>query len=150
MNEETIAKISDFLSQWGFWQIIAICLIVLVTQVIKIPLYKAGERYQEKTGVNKSRVTWVISIIPFILAFVGALVLHLWPKGWDVNQIEWPVVTKQAGVLGTAAMGVYEFFKKLAKAATAKATAKEVQEAKNIVEIKDEQKEQRPNEIKIH
>lgn len=153
MNQETIDKIVAFLGQWGFWQVAVIAAIVLLTLVVKIPLYRAGEKYQAKTGINKSRVTWVISLIPFIFAFIGALCLYLWPIGWNVNSLvsdDWAIIVKNAGVLGTAAIGVYEFFKKIAKAATAKATAKEVEEAKNIVEIKDEEKESRPNEIKIH
>lgn len=154
MNQETIDKIVAFLSQWGFWQIIVIVAIILLTFAVKIPLYRYGKKYQEKTGVDKSRVTWIIALFPFIFGFIGSLILYIWPIGWNVNSLvgeDWAIIVKQAGVLGGAAIGVYEFLKKMFKAATAKAKSEEKKQAENIVEIKDEEeKKTRPHEIKIH
>lgn len=130
MDENILNQISDFLSKWGFWQLIAIVLIVILTLVIKIPIKKAAEKYQAKTGIDKSVITWTISVIPFALAFVAALVLDLWGRAWDVNAIEWPTVVKQASVLGGASIGVFEAFKKWAEALTAKKTAAKVEAAK--------------------
>lgn len=141
MNEETINQIIDFLSQWGFWQVAVIASIVLLTTIIKIPLYIAGEKYEKKTGVDKSRITWIISLIPFILGFVGALILHLWPEHWDVNTVEWSSIVKQAGVLGTASMGSYEFVKKLGMGWSAKSLAAKVERAKAESDAKAESAE---------
>ena len=126
MDENIISQISGFLSEWGFWQLIAIALITLLTLVLKIPIKRAAEKYQAKKKIDKSVITWTISLIPFVLAFAAALVLDLWERSWNVNTIEWPSVVKQASVLGGASIGIFEAIKKWAQASTAKKTAKKV------------------------
>lgn len=123
MDENVIQTIGDFLSKWGFWQLIAIASIVILTLVLKIPIKKAAEKYQAKTGVDKSIITWVISIIPFVLGFVAALLLELLAQNWDVNLIDWAEVTKQCSVLAVTAIGIFETVKKFVEAFTAKKVA---------------------------
>lgn len=127
MDESMIIQISEFLSKWGFWQLLSIMVIVLLTMILKQPIKKAAERYQERTGVDKSVITWVISIIPFVLGFGAAFILELVSLSWDVNLVDWASVTKQASVLSTAAMGLFEMIKKWAEAFTAKKIAAAVE-----------------------
>lgn len=118
--EQIIETIISFLNQWGFWELVAIVLIVILTCVLKIPIYKAAVKYQEKHGVDKSFITWVISVIPFVLAFVFALILHLWSQNWNVAIVVWSVVIKNTTALGAGAIGIFELIKKFVQAATAK------------------------------
>lgn len=120
MNEEVLNRISDFLSKWGLWQVLIIIAITLVTLLAKIPIKKAAESYEAKTGTDKSVITWTISVIPFVLGFVAALLLDLGGKGWSAELVAWEDVVKQASVLGTASIGVFEAVKKWGEAASAK------------------------------
>ena len=130
MDEQTIFEIAEILSEWGFWQLLAITMIILLTAILKIPIKRAAIKYQEQTGIDKSVITWVISILPFIFAFGVSLVLELWSLNWNPDNIKWAEVIKQTSMLGTASMGAFELVKKYAQAATAKDTAKKVAEAK--------------------
>ena len=100
--EDTINSIIGFLNAWGFWQLVIILLIILLTALIKIPIKKAAENFAIKNNVDKSVITWTISLIPFILAFIGALILQLINIHWDVTIIDWQVVVKDASILGVA------------------------------------------------
>lgn len=123
MDENIIQAISSFLSKWGFWQLVAIVSIVVLTLIVKIPIKKGAEKYQAKTGVDKSAITWVITLIPFVFAFVAALLLDLLTKSWDVDLIDWAEVVKQCSVLGTASIGLFEAVKKYGEAFAAKKVA---------------------------
>lgn len=150
--EDTINSIIGFLNAWGFWQLVIILLIILLTALIKIPIKKAAENFAIKNNVDKSVITWTISLIPFILAFIGALILQLINIHWDVTIIDWQVVVKDASILGGAAIGVFEAFKKWVEASAAKKALKVAKVETAKAEIQKAEKEAEPekkNVIKI-
>lgn len=98
----------NFISKYGLGDAIVIVAIIILTWIIKGPIKKAGLRYAEKYSVDKSAVTWVISLIPYALALIAAFVISLWENKWDISKVDWATVVKQMAVLAGASQGVYE------------------------------------------
>jgi len=70
-------EVVTFLNQWFLWELLIIIVAVLLTQALKFPIKKAGEKFGAKTGKDKSIITVWISIIPFVVSFIWAFVLNL-------------------------------------------------------------------------
>jgi len=109
MNAQSVI---DFFSTWGFAQAFCIILIFVLTELTKRPIYKAGLKYAEKYGVDKSVITWTISLLAFAYAFIMMFLFSYWKAAWNFLSIDWTYVVKQSLIVAPASMGVYEWFKK--------------------------------------
>lgn len=120
MDEELIQQIVSFLSKYYGWELIIIGLTIALTMLVKIPIRKAADKYAQKNNIDKSVITWVIGVFPFVFSFILVFLLYFYRAGWNLDAISWKMVVVEASTLGGAAIGVYEFIKKLIKGITAK------------------------------
>ena len=60
--EEIIA----FLSQWYIWELIIIVLAIILTLIVKIPIKGFAVKWEEQYGIDKSKITWVNAIFPYV------------------------------------------------------------------------------------
>lgn len=143
MDPNVIQEIMSFLSKWYIWELIIMIVAILLTLVAKIPIKKAAVRWQEKYGIDKSKITWVNAIFPYIFIFIMVFVLFWYKAGWNLELKDpdfWKNVGTRTGILGSGAIGLYELIKKLKQAAIATHQASEKAKAEKaaaagIVEV---------------
>lgn len=138
MDPNIIQEIMSFLSKWYIWELIIMVLAILLTLIVKIPIKKAAIKWQEKYGIDKSKITWINGIFPYIFVFIMVFILFWYKSGWDMELKDpgfWKNVGTRTGILGSGAIGLYELIKKLKEAivATHQANAK-AKEEKAIAE----------------
>ena len=143
MDPNIIQEIVNFLSKWYIWEILIMVLAILFTMFIKIPIKKAAVKWQEKYGIDKSKITWINGMFPYILVFIMVFVLFWYKTGWNMELKDpefWKDVGTRTAILGSGAIGLYELIKKLKQAViathqvNAKVKAEKAKEA-GIVEV---------------
>lgn len=112
-------EIITFLSQWYIWELIIIVLAIILTLIVKIPIKRFAVKWEEQYGIDKSKITWVNAIFPYVFVFIFVFILYWYKAGWSLtlNDPEW---WKQVGfkttALGSGAIGLYELLKKIKEA----------------------------------
>lgn len=138
---EIAKQAMQFLSQYHLWEAIFIVVVILITLAVKIPIKRAAVKFEEKHGIDKSYITWIVGFIPFILAFALVFAKMFYDVKWDIALLGWKEVGAEAAIVGGGAVGFYEFIKKLKKAFVAAATkskqdkAEKAAKAGAIVEV---------------
>lgn len=143
MDSNMIKEIVDFLSMWYIWEIIIIVLAILITLLVKIPIKRAAIKWQEEYGIDKSKITWINGIFPYIFVFIMVFVLFWYKSGWDMELKDpqfWKDVGSRTAILGSGAIGLYELIKKLKQAIIA---------TKNVNKQAKVEKKQREAGIKV-
>lgn len=118
--------------RWIFWVVLA--LIVVLTQVAKLPIKKLTDKITNET--LRKKVNLVIMLIPFVLGFGASGILYACDYGFSAT----------AAVLwGTTSQVIYEFVSKVVKRLknnediTNSTIKKDLTEAKNEAEDKFKQ-----------
>ena len=142
MDQEMILAISEFLSKFYIWEIIIILLAILLTTFIKIPIKKKAVKLQEKYGVDKSMLTWVTALIPYVLCLSMVFVLFWYKSGWveKLDALDYSGIISEGLVLGSGAIGLYEAVKKIIKGSKAIKEKKEIQRAQDLVKAEEEKR----------
>lgn len=135
MDEQTIQQIVSFLSKYYGWELIIIGITIGLTFLVKIPIRKAADKYAEKYNVDKSVITWVIGVLPFVFAFLCLVPLYLYRVDWKFDSISWKGVVTETATLGAAAMGVYEFVKKFIQGIKAKKNTQVISKEGDVVTV---------------
>ena len=123
--ETILQQIKEIFASYGFWGTVVVLAVVLLTQLIKSPIVKAAEDWASKSGYDKAVVTRFLPVIPYALAFIGALVLSLAEKAWKVETLDWANVVAQAGIFGSCAVALFEIVKKQIQAYQSKNSTKQ-------------------------
>jgi len=118
-----MSEFMEWLGEHSFIEVAVIAAVILLTQLLKWPIKVAAVRYEQKTGISKSRITWVISFLPLIMCFCYSLVACGIQAGWDTDTMSWVNIIKQTVVLSSASVGFYEVIKKVIEAAISKEVA---------------------------
>ena len=129
MDPNIIQEIVNFLSKWYIWEILIMVLAILFTMFIKIPIKKAAVKWQEKYGIDKSKITWINGMFPYILVFIMVFVLFWYKTGWNMELKDpefWKNVGTRTAILGSGAIGLYELIKKIKQAVIASKQASEL------------------------
>lgn len=137
MDPNIIQEIMNFLSKWYIWEILIMIFAILLTMLIKIPIKRAAVKWQEKYGIDKSKITWINGMFPYILVFIMIFVLFWYQTGWDMELKDpefWKNVGTRTAILGSGAIGLYELIKKLKQAAIATHSVKEKVKAEKAKE----------------
>lgn len=122
MDPNIIQEIMSFLSKWYIWELIIMVIAILLTLLIKIPIKKRAEEWQAKYKIDKSKITWINAIFPYIFVAAMVFILYWYKSGWNMNLKDpefWKNVGTRTGILGSGAIGLYELIKKLKQAAIA-------------------------------
>lgn len=121
MNPEEITVIIDFLSKFYIWEIIIIGVAIGLTMIFKLPIKKHAIKLQEKYGVDKSMLTWITALIPYVLCFIMIFVLYWYRSGFTdkFDSLAWAGIMTETGLLGSGAVGLYEAIKKIIKGSMA-------------------------------
>lgn len=133
MGQSILDWFVAFFTTYGYRGVL-ILLVIGLTELLKWPIKKAAERYAEKTGYDKSIVTWVIAIIPFILTFVWVLLIELYVLSWNIDAVAWKEVAENTAAYGGAAVATFEIFKKIMQAFRAKKSVVASTEAPAVTE----------------
>ena len=135
-------EMMEFLSKWYLWEILIMLGAILLTLIVKIPIKRAAIKMQEKYGIDKSKITWINGIFPYIFVFIAVFLLFWSKVNWTFDLKDpqfWKDVGTRTGVLGSGAIGLYELIKKIKQAiiASKEASAKKNAEKANsdIVEV---------------
>ena len=136
MDPNIIQEIMSFLSKWYIWELIIMIIAILLTLLAKIPIKKYAEKWQEKYQIDKSKITWINAIFPYVFVAIMVFILYWYKSGWDMNLKDpgfWKNIGSRTGILGSGAIGFYELIKKLKQAivATHEANVKAKQEKAN-------------------
>lgn len=136
MNPEELKSIIDFLSKFYIWEIIIIGVAIGLTMIFKLPIKKHAYKLQTKYGVDKSMLTWITALIPYVLCFIMIFVLYWYRSGFTdkFDSLEWAAIMTETGLLGSGAVGLYEAIKKFIKGAKAIHEKKELQKAAYLKE----------------
>lgn len=121
MNPEELQEIINILSKFYIWEILIIGIAILLTAILKLPIKKKAVKLQEKYGVDKSMLTWITALIPYILCAIMVFLLY-WYRAGFVNKLEsldYAAIFTEAGLLGSGAIGLYEAVKKIIKGSIA-------------------------------
>lgn len=110
----------EWLSNYSFLEICLFLCVILLTELVKWPIKVAAEKYEEKTGISKSRITWVLPFLPFIFCVIYSIIYNGIQCGWDTDVMSWLDIIKQAIILSTTTIGFYEVGKKFVEAIIAK------------------------------
>ena len=108
-----------FIQKYGLLAIICGLIVAAITEAIKIPIYRAGVKYQEKTGIDKSGITWLITLVSLALSFLVAVLVCFFLVHWDYSKLDWAEVSAKSATIYAAATAEYEIVKKIFKAAKA-------------------------------
>lgn len=122
MDPNIIQEIMSFLSKWYIWELIIMVIAILLTLVFKIPIKKRAEKWQAKYKIDKSKITWINAIFPYIFVAIMVFILYWYKSGWNMNLKDpefWKNIGTRTGILGSGAIGLYELIKKLKQAAIA-------------------------------
>ena len=144
MDEQTIQYITDFLSKFYIWEIIIIILAIVLTAIFKLPIKKRALKLQKELGVDKSAITWITALIPYVLCLLMVFALFWYRAGWGfeaLSSLDYAGMVTEGVLLGSGAIGLYEAVKKLIKG---HAAIKEKKELKEQAEELEERKAQSP------
>ncbi len=145
MDPNIIQEIMSFLSKWYIWELIIMVIAILLTLLIKIPIKKRAEEWQAKYKIDKSKITWINAIFPYIFVAAMVFILYWYKSGWNMNLKDpefWKNIGSRTGILGSGAIGLYELIKKLKQAAIATHEAN--------VKAKEEKAEAGITEVAVH
>lgn len=134
MDEEIIYYIVDFLSKFYIWEIIIIVLAIALTGIFKLPIKKRALKLQEKYGVDKSMITWITALIPYVLCLSMVFVLYWYKAGFiaELETLDYAGIVTEGLLLGSGAIGLYEAIKKFIKGHKAIKEKKELQRAQDL------------------
>jgi len=107
----------SFIQKYGLLAIVCGLVVALITEAIKIPIYRAGVKYQEKTGIDKSGITWLITLVSLAISFFIAFLVCFYLAKWNYADLDWANVGLKSAAIYTTATAEYEVFKKIIKAA---------------------------------
>lgn len=147
MDPEVIKLITDYLSKFYIWEILIILLAILLTTFIKIPIKRKALRLQKELGVDKSIITWITALIPYVLCLISCFVLYWYKAGWGfkvLSSLDYSGLVTEGLLLGSGAIGLYEAVKKMIKANKAVKEKKAIKEKQEDLE---EQKKKSPFRI---
>ena len=121
MNPEDIQAIIEILSKYFIWEILIMGIAIGLTMILKLPIKKKAVKLQEKYGVDKSMLTWITALIPYVLCAIMVFVLFWYRSGFTekLDSLEWSRIATEIGVLGSGAIGLYEAIKKIIKGSIA-------------------------------
>lgn len=118
MNPEDIKIIVDMLSKYYVWEVLIMGAAIGLTMILKLPIKKKAVKLEKKYGVDKSMLTWITALIPYVLCFGMVFILFWYRSDWALT-VDWALIAKEAALLGSGAIGIYEAIKKLIKGAIA-------------------------------
>ena len=110
-------EIAAFLSKFYIWEILIMLLAIGLTFIFKIPIKKKAYKLQEKYGVDKSMLTWITAIIPYVLCLIMVFFLYWYRAGFSekLDSLEYTSIITEGILLGSGAIGLYEAVKKIVK-----------------------------------
>ena len=115
-------EIMEFLSKWYLWEILIMLGAILLTLIVKIPIKRAAIKMEEKYKIDKSKITWINGMFPYIFVFIAVFLLFWSKLNWTLELRDpqfWKDVGTRTGVLGSGAIGLYELIKKIKQAVIA-------------------------------
>ena len=71
-----MSEFMEWMAGHSFIEVSVVMAVILLTQLLKWPIKSAAEKYEKRTGISKSRITWVISFLPLILCAVYAIIAN--------------------------------------------------------------------------
>lgn len=108
-------KIGQFFSTYGLAGSIIIILVIVFTQLLKLPIKKFAVKWAEANGYDeegKKRITQWVALIPFVLAFILSFLYVIWfDAKWNVNAIDWFDVGKYTVSYATIAIATFDVVK---------------------------------------
>ena len=129
MNPEDLELIISMLSKYYIWEIIIIGVAIGLTMILKLPIKKKAVKLQEKYGVDKSMLTWITALIPYVLCLTMVFVLFWYRSGWTMETLNWQGIATEGVLLGSGAIGLYEAIKKIIKGSIAIHQKKQLKKA---------------------
>lgn len=143
MDEELIQYVVDFLSRFYIWEILIIIVAIALTMIFKIPIKNKAKQLQDKYGVDKSMLTWVTALIPYVLCLGMVFTLFWYKSGWtkEIDSLDFSAIVTEGILLGSGAIGLYEAVKKIYKG------NKAIQEKKALKKAQDLAK--KPIQLKV-
>jgi hypothetical protein len=135
MDTNIIPEIIAFLSKYGLLVGLLAIAIAGLTELIKIPIYRAAKKYQASTGVDKSVITWTITLVAQALSVLAAIIIGLAETGWNVGAVDWASISATAVSIYAGSTGFYEIIKKIITAIKAFVSSQKTkaQQAANTV-----------------
>ena len=124
-------EILQWISEHTFVEVLVVFAVMLLTQLLKWPIKAAAEKHEQRTGINKSSITWVISFIPLILCFAYSFCANGIQCHWDMTQMSWMVIIQRTVILSSTSIGFYEAGKKVVEAMISKKVAQKTGELKD-------------------
>lgn len=117
METEEIKVLIDLLSKFNLWELLIMLISIGLTFIFKIPIKKQAVKLQKKYGVDKSMLTWITALIPYVLCGIMVFFLFWYRSGFigQLDSLAWTSILAETGVLGSGAIGIYEAMKKLIK-----------------------------------
>lgn len=152
MDPNIIQEFVQFLSKWYIWELIIIVAAILLTLVVKIPIKRAAVKWEEKYGIDKSKITWINAIFPYIFVFIFVFILYWYKANWSLTLKDpewWKAIGIRTATLGSGAIGLYELIKKVKQAIIA-AHQKAKLDKKEKAEEAAIQADGQPQVIEIH
>lgn len=129
MNPEDLELIISMLSKYYIWEILIIGVAIGLTMILKLPIKKKAVKLQEKYGVDKSMLTWITALIPYVLCLTMVFVLFWYRAGWTMETLNWQAIVTEGMLLGSGAIGLYEAIKKIIKGSIAIHQKKQLKKA---------------------
>lgn len=152
MDPNIIQEIVQFLSKWYIWELIIIVAAILLTLIVKIPIKRAAIKWEEKYGIDKSKITWINAIFPYIFVFIFVFILYWYKANWSLTLKDpdwWKAIGIRTATLGSGAIGLYELIKKVKQAIiAANQKAKLDKQAKEEAKVIEE--DGQPRVVEIH
>lgn len=150
MDQNIIPEIIAFLAKYGLLDGVIAIAVAGLTELIKIPIYRAATKYQASTGVDKSVITWTITLVAQVLSIVAALIIGLSDIKWDIGSIDWASTSVTAAAIYAASTGFYEILKKVVTAIKAFATKKQKSAPANAAAVMDASRKEAENSAASH
>ena len=129
MNPEDLQTLINMLSKYYVWEILIIGVAIGLTMILKLPIKKKAVKLQEKYGVDKSMLTWITALIPYVLCLIMVFVLFWYRAEWTLDSLNWQAIVTEGAVLGSGAIGLYEAIKKIIKGSIAIHQKKQLKKA---------------------
>jgi len=121
MNPEDLQYLVGILSKYYIWEILIMGVAIGLTMILKLPIKNKAVKLQEKYGVDKSMLTWITALIPYVLVAIMVFFLFWYRADFTekLDSLEWSRIATEIGVLGSGAIGLYEAIKKIIKGSIA-------------------------------
>lgn len=112
---EDLNLVIEFCSRFYIWELIIIVVAIGLTQLLKLPIKAKALKLEEKYNVDKSMLTQITIIIPYVLCAIMVFVLFWYRSGWTMklDSLEWKNIVAEIIALGSGSIGLYELFKKI-------------------------------------